>query len=219
MFVCCRIEEEVLRRNLASEMGSPPQDLESVTDLVVRIRVIGPESDEWLRRLMSWDSVGPGFVSEVVVAAAHPLLHRRCASNPALSVDDLATELALVVGRVMREGLPPSSRHVLNVLLDMAWGQYRKPFRRARVPVVDVDRVEHLLMSRERVPEDVLDGVVLSSFREQLAADPWGQRAMVRCWNSALELGSKPSRTRLERYRLKYARSQLRRVAPPDLVA
>ncbi len=221
MDLCCRIETRIrrCRRPPASWIGEAFDDLVTVDDVVRVVRAIGPRSDRLLRALVEVAAADTGLVVEVVVAAAHPLLHRRCAANRALSVDDFTTELALVVASAMEDGLPTTPRHLLNVLIDMAWGQYRKPFRRRQLPVVEAERVGHQLVSAGRQPEDVLDGVALSAFRDRLAETPWSQRALVRCWNSAVELGTKDSRTQSERDRLKYARSQLRRLAPPELVA
>lgn len=190
-----------------------------IRDVVLDVREIGATSDSTIRALMAEEMVEDEVVVEIIVTAAHPMLHRRCAGNPVLVVDDLTTELALAVSAMLREGLPDTSRHLLNVLLDRAWGQFRKPFRRLGVGTIAPDQLDNVLVSVGRHPEDVLDRVVLEELRDQIASLPADREAIVRSWNSAVELGTKDERDRLERYRLKYARSQLRRFVSPDLVA
>lgn len=216
--LCCRVEEHIV------EIGALPSswsfeefdDIGSLVELAHEIRRIGPRSDSLVRSLLSVGN--DDLVAEVVISAAHPMLHCRCAGRPGLTVDDLTTELALAVASVRHDGVPDTGRHLLNVLVDMAWGQARKPLRRVVVPTVDAARVGHLLVSLDRHPEDVLDGVALEAFRDGLAAASSSQRGLVRCWNSAVDLGLRDERSQAERYRLKYARSQLRRIAPSELV-
>ena len=81
------------------------------------------------------------------------------------------------------------------------------------------DQLDHVVVSTGRHPEDVLDRVALEELRDQLALLPADREVIVRSWNTAVELGTKDERDRLERYRLKHARSQLRRLLPPELVA
>ena len=216
--LCCRIEARILglRGHPSSWRFEELSEVGSLFDLACEMRRIGQRSDSLLRSLLALPE--DDLVVEVVVVAAHPMLHCRCAGRPGLAVDDFTTELVLAVATVRRDGLPDTGRHVLNVLVDMAWGQVRKPLRRAVLPTVDADRVGHLLVSRDRHPDDVLDGVALEAFREELAAASSSQRGLVRCWNSAVELGLRDDRSQPERYRLKYARSQLRRIAPSELV-
>ena len=218
--MCCRIEKRLRRRAQLPAAWSDLPTLDgvaSIGEVVDVVGALGDRSDEILRSLLASQHNGVARVAEVVVVAAHPLLHRRCAGNPALSADGLATELAMVVGSMMRDGLPATSRRVLNVLVDKAWGRYRLPFRRVRVRHVDVERVACRLEVGGPLPEDVLDRVALLNFRQWLAAAPVSNRAFVRCWNSAVELALLETRTPVQRDRWKYVRSQLRRVAPPEL--
>jgi hypothetical protein len=220
MDLCCRIEEHLLaRRSIARRADDSGQDRRPVRDIVLDVRAIGSTSDSAINALLGDPLVEDEVVVEMIVTAAHPMLHRRCAGNPVLIVDDLTTELALAASAMVRNGPPDTSRHLLNVLLDRAWGQFRKPFRRLGVGTIAPDQLDHVVVSTGRHPEDVLDRVALEALRDQLALLPADREVIVRSWNTAVELGTKDERDRLERYRLKHARSQLRRLLPPELVA
>ena len=220
MDLCCRIEEHLFARHsivrrLTIWTKSHVRSMTSFSD----VRAIGSTSDSTIRALLGDPRVEDEVVVEIIVTAAHPMLHRRCAGNPVLIVDDLTTELALAASAMVRNGPPDTSRHLLNVLLDRAWGQFRKPFRRLGVASIAPDQLDQVLVSTGRHPEDVLDRVALEELRDQLALLPADREVIVRSWNTAVELGTKDERDRLERYRLKHARSQLRRLLPPELVA
>lgn len=220
MDLCCRIEEHLFARH---SIVRRRDDLDRVTrpihDVVLGVRAIESTSDFAIRGLLADPRVDDEIVVEIIVTAAHPMLHRRCAGNPVLIVDDLTTELALAASAMVRNGPPDTQRHLLNVLLDRAWGQFRKPFRRLGVGTIAPDQLDHVVVSTGRHPEDVLDRVALEELRDQLALLPADREVIVRSWNTAVELGTKDERDRLERYRLKHARSQLRRLLPPELVA
>jgi hypothetical protein len=220
MDLCCRIEEHLFARH---SIVRRRYDLDRVTrpihDVVLGVRAIESTSDFTIRGLLADPRVEDEVVVEIIVTAAHPMLHRRCAGNPVLIVDDLTTELALAASAMVRNGPPDTSRHLLNVLLDRAWGQFRKPFRRLGVASIAPDQLDQVLVSTGRHPEDVLDRVALEDLRDRLELLPADREVIVRSWNTAVELGTKDERDRLERYRLKHARSQLRRLLPPELVA
>jgi hypothetical protein len=220
MNLCCRIEDHLLTRHLIFRRSEErPTGGRPISDIVQDVRAIGSASDSMIRALLGDPLVDGEVVVEIIVTAAHPMLHRRCAGNPVLIVDDLTTELALAASAMVRNGPPDTSRHLLNVLLDRAWGQFRKPFRRLGVASIAPDQLDQVLVSTGRHPEDVLDRVALEDLRDRLELLPADQEVIVRSWNTAVELGTKDERDRLERYRLKHARSQLRRLLPPELVA
>ena len=82
-----------------------------IRDIVRDVRAIGSTSDSAIRALLGDPLVEDEVVVEIIVTAAHPMLHRRCAGNPVLIVDDLTTELALAASAMVRNG-PPDTRGI-----------------------------------------------------------------------------------------------------------
>ncbi len=208
------------RRGLPLSWRTDPvlTELGSVEAVVGVVRRIGADSDRVTGALLG---LGPadGLVVPVVVAALGPLVVARCRGDRA-AADDLVTELTIAVAEAQRDGLEPSGRRLVNVLLDRAWDRHRAPTRRPDpAVVVDPAVLGGSLVSPAAGPDRVaVNRVALVEFRDQLAASAVAQGALVRSWNSALELAASERATQAERDRWKYVRAQLRRHGSADLV-
>jgi hypothetical protein len=64
-----------------------------------------------------------------------------------------------------------------------------------------------------------LDRVAVHQLRRSLEAADGGYAAVVRAWNTAVELSTKDERSQVEQDRLKYARRLLRRHGVREMVA
>lgn len=194
----------------------------SVSDLrhvlVRTIRDVGPESDRILHVLLE-DRFNTDLACQAVAVALIPLLNRRCRVHPG-AVDDVLVELCAVVGDVIRDGIPDTRRHLANVFVDRAWSAHRKSLRRGRWSVpIDPELAAALQPASGAIESAILDRLALCEYRASLAADPSANPAMVRSWNSALELASLDRRTTDEQNRWKYVRRRLRAHAPADILA
>ena len=151
----------------------------------------------------------------VLAVAAAPLARARCGRDRD-RCDLLLTEFALVVAEA-RVDRPVSVRHRLSLLLDRSWDRVRRarPSGFAPVDPDDLDRTGAFADPFARVLDrDLLDGV-----RARLERDADAGVALVRAWNSALELYDREGRSEAERDRWKYVRRVLRRLDVDDSAA
>lgn len=186
----------------------------SVEELVERVRRIGVESDVLVDDLLAV-SERPEVASLVLAVAAAPLARARCGRDRD-RCDLLLTEFALAVAEA-RVDRPVSVRHRLSLLLDRSWDRVRRarPSGFAPVDPVDLDRIGAVADPFARVLDrDLLDGV-----RARLERDADAGAALVRAWNSALELYDRDGRSEAERDRWKYVRRVLRRLDVDDCAA
>jgi hypothetical protein len=186
----------------------------STAEMVARVRRIGVESDVLVDDLLA---VGERLdVATLVLAvAAAPLARARCGRDHD-RCDLLLTEFALVVAEA-RVDRPVSVRHRLSLLLDRSWDRVRRarPSGFAPVDPDDLDRIGAVADPFARVLDrDFLDGV-----RVRLERDADASVALVRAWNSALELYDREGRSESERDRWKYVRRVLRRLDVDDSAA
>lgn len=186
----------------------------STEELVARVRRIGVESDVLVDDLLAVSDL-PEVATLVLAVAAAPLARARCGRDRD-RCDLLLTEFALAVSEA-RVDRPMSVRHRLSLLLDRSWDRVR----RARPPgfaPVDPDELD-----RAGVVADpyalVLDRDLLHGVRARLERDADAGIALVRAWNSALELYDREGRTEAERDRWKYVRRVLRRLDVDDSAA
>ena len=186
----------------------------SAGELVERVRRIGVESDVLVDDLLAV-SERPEVASLVLAVAAAPLARARCGRDRD-RCDLLLTEFALAVAEA-RVDRPVSVRHRLSLLLDRSWDRVRRarPSGFAPVDPVELDRTGAVADPFARVLDrDFLDGV-----RARLERDADAGVALVRAWNSALELYDREGRSEAERDRWKYVRRVLRRLDVDDSAA
>ncbi|MTA13244.1 MAG: hypothetical protein F2534_11645 [Actinobacteria bacterium] len=186
----------------------------SAEELVARVRRIGVESDVLVDDLLAVSDL-PEVATLVLAVAAAPLARARCGRDRD-RCDLLLTEFALAVSEA-RVDRPMSVRHRLSLLLDRSWDRVRRARPHGFAPV-DPDELD-----RTGVVADpfagVLDRDVLDSVRARLERDADAGIALVRAWNSALELYDREGRSEAERDRWKYVRRLLRRLDVDDSAA
>jgi hypothetical protein len=192
----------------------------SVGALIGVIRRLDDRSDRVLLALLEGGARGDPLCTAVIVAALLPLVLARCRGHRD-RVDEFVGELALVIATVDTDALRRSRRRVGGVLLDRAWDEVRRPFRRPS-PVVPM-APDLLLATHEpegRSAEDEALGHL--AFPEADAAvrrvgveRPW----VVAAWTAALELADVADRDAVETRRWKYVRSVLQQHVAPELVA
>lgn len=186
----------------------------SAEELVARVRRIGVESDVLVDDLLAVRDL-PEVATLVLAVAAAPLARARCGRDRD-RCDLLLTEFALAVSQA-RVDRPMSVRHRLSLLLDRSWDRVR----RARPPgfaPVDPDELDRAGVVADPYAR-VLDRDLLHGVRARLKRDADAGVALVRAWNSALELYDREGRSEAERDRWKYVRRVLRRLDVDDSAA
>jgi hypothetical protein len=186
----------------------------STAEMVARVRRIGVESDVLVDDLLA---VGERVeVATLVLAvAAAPLARARCGRDRD-RCESLLTEFALVVAEA-RVDRPVSVRHRLSLLLDRSWDRVRRARPSGFAPI-DPDDLERTGLSADPFA-GVLDRELLHGVRTRLERDGDAGVALVRAWNSALELYDREGRSEAERDRWKYVRRVLRRLDVDDSAA
>jgi hypothetical protein len=225
MDVCSLLELQVghsFREPIPDCWGRSPALVDAVSAgaLVGVIRRLDDRSDHVLLALLEGGARGDPLVTAVIIAALVPLVLARCRGDRE-RVDEFVGELALVIATVNTDALNRSRRRVGGVLLDRAWDEVRRPFRRPS-PVVPMDP-DLLLVTHEpegRSAEDEALGHLAfpeadAVVRRIGAERPW----VVAAWTSALELVDLPDRDKVDARRWKYVRNVLQRHVAPELVA
>ncbi len=186
----------------------------STAELVARVRRIGVESDVLVDDLLA---VGArvDVATLVLAVAAVPLARARCGRDRD-RCELLLTEFALVVAEA-RVDRQVSVRHRLSLLLDRSWDRVRRARPSGFAPI-DPDDLERTGLSADPFA-GVLDRELLHGVRTRLERDGDAGVALVRAWNSALELYDREGRSEAERDRWKYVRRVLRRLDVDDSAA
>jgi hypothetical protein len=186
----------------------------STEEMVALVRRIGVESDVLVDDLLA---VGErvDVATLVLAVAAAPLARARCGRDRD-RCDLLLTEFALVVAEA-RVDRPVSVRHRLSLLLDRSWDRVRRARPSGFAPI-DPDDLDRTGLVADPFA-GVLDREMLHGVRTQLERDGEAGVALVRAWNSALELYDREGRSEAERDRWKYVRRVLRRLDVDDSAA
>lgn len=186
----------------------------STAEMVARVRRIGVESDVLVDDLLA---VGErvDVATLVLAVAAAPLARARCGRDRD-RCDLLLTEFALVVAEA-RIDRPVSVRHRLSLLLDRSWDRVRRARPSGFAPV-DPDELDRTGVVADPFAR-VIDRDLLEGVRARLDRDVDAGVALVRAWNSALELYDREGRSEAERDRWKYVRRVLRRLDVDDSAA
>jgi hypothetical protein len=136
-------------------------------------------------------------------------------------VDDLISEVAIVIGDVATGRSQPVARQVANRLLDRASARlHRSTLRSTRGRVL----CDPLLLSGRLTGGDADPADVVAERVDLARAVRWvssadARRPTVRAWKAAVVLSGVELRTPSVRRRLKYARRMLRRSRVAELVA
>jgi hypothetical protein len=180
------------------------------------VRRIGVESDVLVDDLL--EVGGRVDVATLVLAvAATPLARAQCGRDRDRDrCDLLLTEFALVVAEA-RVDRPVSVRHRLSLLMDRSWDRVRRARPSGFAPV-DPDELDRTGLVADPFA-GVLDRAMLHGVRTRLDRDAEAGVALVRAWNSALELYDREGRSEAERDRWKYVRRMLRRLDVDDPAA
>lgn len=221
---------EVTFRRIRPQLLPPTWDSDlpgwserTLGELVEAIRVLGRDSDALVRGLVAVDDERE-LATFVLLDALMPLL-LRYASSDARIVEDLVTELVLVIADA-RVGFGPNSRRLGGVLADRAYDRFRWETQRRETHEL-LTEPRHLVWERPAAvpgPEEVVAGCVrLSDVRRALnRPDPLG-RQLVRAWDVAVALGeramARPSLQGNEKQHWHYAIRRLREHGLPEQVA
>jgi hypothetical protein len=225
MDVCSLLEVQVgrsCREPIPDRWGdsSALLDAGSVGALIGVIRRLDNRSDRVLLALLEGGARGDPLCTAVIVAALVPLVLARCRGDRD-RVDDYVAELALVIATVDVEALHRSRRRVGGVLLDRAWDEIRRPFRRpSPVAPMDPTLLSVSQLDESRSVEDEALGQLAFPEAEAVVRRVGVQRPWVAAaWVSALELAERVDRDAVEARRWKYVRVVLQRHVAPELVA
>ncbi|MCU1395342.1 MAG: hypothetical protein JWM34_3770 [Ilumatobacteraceae bacterium] len=193
--------------------------LSSMQNVIATVRELDGESDTVVHALLT-RGPGDGIAAAVLIVGFIPFTISRCRGRQEL-IDELAGELAIVIGEFMARGVPSTDRRLVNLVVDRAWDRLRAGTRRSgRTVPVDPAEVTFSDESDWGDPERVaINRVVLNEFRDDLVRTATYRRPVVEAWNSAVVLVDRQNRTCSEQDRWKYARRQLRRRAWPDIAA
>ena len=192
-------------------------------ELAGAVRPLGRESDELVRRLIVVDD-DRDLAAMVIVVGLMPLVLARGARDRNI-VDDLLTELVLVIGNARVVAFDDDAERVGGLLVDRAADRLRWRRRRPRHEVAVAP--QHLLWDRASAalgPEDLaLDRVYLDDMRRVLSrSGPNGTR-LVRSWDVAVSLAdqwmARPALTGRPREQYKYAVERLRQHGRPEQAA
>jgi hypothetical protein len=225
MDVCALLESQVGRSGrepIPDGWGNSSAllDAGSVGALIGVIRRLDDGSDRVLLALFEGGARGDPLCTAVIVAALVPLVLARCRGDRD-RVNDYVAELALVIATVDVEALHRSRRRVSGLLLDRAWDEIRRPFRRpSPVAPMDPTLMSVSQLDERRSVEDEALGHLAFPEAEAVVhrvgvARPWVAAA----WVSALELAERVDRDAVEARRWKYVRGVLRTHVAPELVA
>jgi len=223
MDICQRIDIEVaatFRAGLPSGWGDDPV-LGHFTDaqrIIMAVR----------RSTFASDAAGLALLSRgepesrlLLMAAALPFALKECGGEVRERIDDVVSELALVIDAVGDRPVNRRGRRLVVALVDLAYDRLRKRERRARTPLPLAE--EHPVWGHRRVgvwaEEEALARLTVFEIRRQLSSDPRIAAKAERLWDTAATLVEEGSLSQQDRNRLGHARRQLRQWVDPRLVA
>ena len=223
MDICRRIDIEVAATFRA---GLPP----GWRDHPVLGRFSDPHQLIREVRYASFESDGPGLallalgVPEsrlLLMAAAVPFALKECGGEVRERIDDMVSELALVIDTAGSR--PPNlrGRRLVVALVDLTYDRLRKRELRQRTPLPLAE--EHPVWSRRRVDvsseDEALARLTVFEIRRHLSGNPRIARKAERLWVTASALVEEGPLSQQDRNRLGHARRQLRQWVDPRLVA
>jgi hypothetical protein len=189
----------------------------TLEDVIAGVRRLDGRSDELLRALVRRARCDPVAASTAIVALS-PLAMARCTKGR-LQVDDLLGELAMVIGDGVVDSV--AGLRLANRLVDRAWGRLRRYEYRSRrwCPCDPVGMERSLADDGADLADAAATRVDLERAIRWLSVAGPAHRTTSRAWNTAVSLSTSGERSPSARWRLKYARQQLRRSPVSNLVA
>ena len=175
------------------------------------------ESDEVLGELLSLTSDDP-LVTPVVLAGLSRLM-LLCRGRDRDLLNDLTTEVAIVIGEMRRVRATRTNRRLGYVIVDRARDRQRAALRRQlRDPIFDPTVVAATVCEPGPEVDDVVAGRLrLLALRSQVEAS--GDAGLARSWNTLLDLVETPRSSQADRDRWKYVRRRLVQKLGPDHAA
>jgi hypothetical protein len=189
----------------------------TLEDVIAGVRRLDARSDELLRALVRRARCDPVAASTAIVSLS-PLAMARCTKGR-VQVDEFVGELAMVIGDGATDSLP--GPRLANRLVDRAWARLRRyEYRNRRwCPCDPVGLERSLADDGADLADAAATRVDLERAVRWLSVAGPAHSTTSRAWNTAMRLSASGERSRSARWRLKYARQQLRRSAVSNLVA
>ena len=174
-------------------------------------------SDAVLRALLARD-IDDELVAPAILLGLRRLLYL-CRGRDRELLNDLVTEVAIVIGEMRRGGPPTVGRRLGYVIVDRARDRQRSALRRQLGrPVVDpVVAEETLADPAPAVDELVVQRAQLAEIRTDVLES--SDAGLVRSWNSLLQMVETPRSSQAERDRWKYVRRRLAQHLDPGHAA
>ena len=208
-----------------SELPVPPQWTaspalarhESLADVASAIARLDNTSDSVLEALLSLD-IDDRVVTPVILLGLRRLIFL-CRGRDRELLNDLTTEVAIVIGEMRRVRPARAGRRLGYVMVDRARDRQRAALRRQiSRPVFDP------MVVAETVADDspdlealVVERLRLQALRHQIEVS--GDPGLARSWNTLLVLMETPRSSQAERDRWKYVRRRLVQHLDPDHAA
>lgn len=189
----------------------------SLADVASAIARLDNTSDSVLEAMLSLD------IDDQVVTPAILLGLRRliflCRGRDRELLNDLTTEVAIVIGEMRRVRPAQAGRRLGYVIVDRARDRQRAALRRQLSrPVFDPMVVaETVADDSPDVEELVVERLRLQALRHQVEVS--GDPGLARSWNTLLVLMETPRSSQAERDRWKYVRRRLVQHLDPDHAA
>ena len=190
---------------------------DSMGDVATSIARLDDTSDEVLVALLSLEP-DDQLVTRVILYGLRRLIFL-CRGRDRELLNDLTTEVAIVIGEMRRVRPARVGRRLGYVIVDRARDRQRAALRRQLArPVFDPMVVaETVADSGPDVDEVVVERLRLQAFRRQVEVS--GDPGLARSWNTLLVLMEAPRSSQAERDRWKYVRRRLVQHLDPDHAA
>lgn len=190
---------------------------ESLAHIAIAIARLDNTSDSVLEALFSLD-IDDRVVTPVILLGLRRLIFL-CRGRDRELLNDLTTEVAIVIGEMRRVRPASFGRRLGYVIVDRARDRQRAALRRQLArPVFDPMVVAETVADASPSLEDlVVERLRLQALRDQveLSGDP----GLARSWNALLVLMETPRSSQAERDRWKYVRRRLVQHLDPDHAA
>ena len=185
----------------------------TLADVTTQIEQLDDASDDTILALLG-QPLDDQLVVPVLLAGVRRVMHQARGRNRE-RLNDLVTETAIVICELRRARSFTAGRRLGYVIVDRAHDRQRaREERVARAPLSS-EIATNTLVSGEPQMDDVVDTRLrLHTLRSQVAAS--GDPALVRSWNTLVELVGTPRDTAADRYRWKYVRRRLNERLDPD---
>lgn len=206
-------------RPIPDRWGTPTTlaQYRSLTDVASAIARLDESSDGVLEALLSLDP-DDQLVTPVILLGLRRLIFL-CRGRDRDLLNDLTTEVAIVIGEMRRVRHAVVGRRLGYVIVDRARDRQRATLRRQLArPVFDPMVVAETVADvSPDVDELVVERLRLQALRRQVEVS--GDPGLARSWNTLLVLMETPRSSQAERDRWKYVRRRLVQHLDPDHAA